>query len=30
VGESCSVIHEIKPAAEIVHDLARDADAALA
>jgi nitronate monooxygenase len=29
VGESCSVIDDIKPAAEIVHDLARDAEAAL-
>jgi nitronate monooxygenase len=30
VGESCSVIDDIKPAACIVHDLARDAAAALA
>jgi nitronate monooxygenase len=30
VGESCSVIDDIKPAAQIVHDLARDAQAALA
>jgi nitronate monooxygenase/enoyl-[acyl-carrier protein] reductase II len=29
-GESCSVINEIKPAGEIVGDLARDARAALA
>jgi NAD(P)H-dependent flavin oxidoreductase YrpB (nitropropane dioxygenase family) len=29
-GESCSVVHEIKPAAAIVHDLAREAEAALA
>ena len=29
-GESCSVVNEIKPAAEIVRDLVRDAEAALA
>ena len=29
-GESCSVVNEIKPAAAIVRDLARDAEAALA
>jgi nitronate monooxygenase/enoyl-[acyl-carrier protein] reductase II len=29
-GESCSVVNDIKPAAEIVRDLARDAEAALA
>jgi nitronate monooxygenase len=29
-GESCGVVNDIKPAAEIVRDLARDADAALA
>jgi NAD(P)H-dependent flavin oxidoreductase YrpB (nitropropane dioxygenase family) len=28
-GESCSVVDEIKPAGEIVRDLARDAEAAL-
>lgn len=28
-GESCSVINDIKPAAEIVHDLAREAAAVL-
>jgi hypothetical protein len=25
-GESCSLIHDIKPAAEIVRDLMREAD----
>jgi hypothetical protein len=30
VGESCSVINDIKPAAQIVRDLARDVQAALA
>jgi nitronate monooxygenase len=29
-GESCSVVNDIKPAARIVSDLVRDADAALA
>jgi nitronate monooxygenase/enoyl-[acyl-carrier protein] reductase II len=29
-GESCSVVNEIKPAASIVRDLARDAEATLA
>src|SRR5207245_10216600 len=29
-GESCSVVNDIKPAAEIVRDLVRDAVAALA
>jgi nitronate monooxygenase len=29
-GESCSVVNDIKPAGEIVRDLVRDADAALA
>lgn len=29
-GESCSVVHDIKPAAEIVEELARDAEAELA
>jgi hypothetical protein len=29
-GESCGVIHEVKPAAAIVHDLAKEAEAALA
>jgi NAD(P)H-dependent flavin oxidoreductase YrpB (nitropropane dioxygenase family) len=29
-GESCSVVNEIKPAGEIVRDLVRDAEAALA
>jgi nitronate monooxygenase len=29
-GESCGVVNEIKPAAAIVHDLAREADALLA
>jgi len=29
-GESCSVVNDIKPAAEIVRDLVRDAEAALA
>lgn len=29
MGESCSVIHDIKPAGEIVRDLVRDAQAAL-
>lgn len=29
-GESCTVVNEIKPAAEIVRDLVRDAEAALA
>jgi hypothetical protein len=29
-GESCSVVNEIKPAAAIVQDLVRDAEAALA
>jgi len=28
-GESCSVVNDIKPAAEIIHDLVRDAQAAL-
>jgi hypothetical protein len=28
-GESCSVVTDIKPAAAIVRDLARDAEAAL-
>jgi hypothetical protein len=28
-GESCSVIEAVRPAAEIVRDLARDAEAAL-
>jgi hypothetical protein len=30
VGESCSVVNDIKPAGQIVKDLARDAAAALA
>jgi hypothetical protein len=30
VGESCTVVNDIKPAAEIVRDLVRDAEAALA
>jgi NAD(P)H-dependent flavin oxidoreductase YrpB (nitropropane dioxygenase family) len=30
VGESCSVVNEIKPAGQIVKDLAHDAEAALA
>jgi NAD(P)H-dependent flavin oxidoreductase YrpB (nitropropane dioxygenase family) len=30
VGESCTVVNDIRPAAEIVRDLARDAEAALA
>jgi nitronate monooxygenase/enoyl-[acyl-carrier protein] reductase II len=29
-GESCSVVNEIKPAGEIVRELVRDAEAALA
>ena len=29
-GESCNVVNDIKPAAEIVRDLVRDAEAALA
>src|SRR5947199_1475091 len=29
-GESCSVVNDIKPAGDIVRDLARDADAILA
>ena len=29
-GESCELVHEIKPAAEIVRDLVRDAEQALA
>ena len=29
-GESCSVVNEIKPAAAIVHDIAREAEALLA
>jgi nitronate monooxygenase len=29
-GESCSVVNDVKPAGEIVHDLVRDAAAALA
>jgi nitronate monooxygenase len=29
-GESCSVVNDIKPAAEIVRDLVRDAEAELA
>jgi nitronate monooxygenase len=29
-GESCSVVNEVKPAGEIVRDLVRDAEAALA
>jgi hypothetical protein len=29
-GESCTVVNDIKPAAEIVRDLVRDAEAALA
>jgi len=29
-GESCSVVNEIKPAAAIVHDLAREAEAVFA
>jgi hypothetical protein len=29
-GESCSVVKQIKPAGEIVRELARDAAAALA
>jgi len=28
-GESCSVVNDVKPAAEIVRDIARDAEAAL-
>jgi hypothetical protein len=28
-GESCSVVNDIKPAGEIVHELVRDAEAAL-
>jgi hypothetical protein len=28
-GESCSVVNDIKPAAVIIHDLAREAAAAL-
>jgi hypothetical protein len=30
MGESCSVIDDIKPAAQIVEDLVRDAEASLA
>jgi NAD(P)H-dependent flavin oxidoreductase YrpB (nitropropane dioxygenase family) len=30
VGESCSVVNDVKPAAEIVKDIVRDAEAALA
>jgi hypothetical protein len=29
-GESCSVVNEIKPAAAIVHDIAREAEVLLA
>ena len=29
-GESCGVVNELKPAAAIVRDLVRDAEAALA
>jgi len=29
-GESCSVVNDIKPAAQIVKDLVREAEAALA
>jgi len=29
-GESCSVVNDIKPAAQIVRDLVREAEAALA
>jgi nitronate monooxygenase/enoyl-[acyl-carrier protein] reductase II len=29
-GESCSLVNEIKPAGDIVRDLVRDAEAALA
>jgi nitronate monooxygenase/enoyl-[acyl-carrier protein] reductase II len=29
-GESCSVVNDIKPAAEIVRDLVREAETALA
>jgi hypothetical protein len=29
-GESCSVVNDIKPAAQIVHDLVHDAEVALA
>ena len=30
VGESCSVVNDIKPAAQIVKDLVHDAEVALA
>jgi hypothetical protein len=29
-GESCALVHDIKPAAQIVRELAQDAEAALA
>ena len=28
-GESCSLVHDIKPAAQIVHDVIREAEEAL-
>ena len=30
VGESCGVVHDVKPAVQIVTDLVRDAEAVLA
>jgi hypothetical protein len=30
IGESCTVVNDIKPAGEIIRDLLRDAETALA